>query len=167
MRWKALPVRCDRCGKLFPVSGIIGGNAFVTMQNVSVSAPCPWCGSPDGGHVPDGTYEVGESVERDLSTLDSAEVATLRSLLTEARTTQADDVVREISKIAPAIAEAIRSRPKSSWPGIIAVIVAFVALWQPADEPAPVVVDVNVNVEGDVDEPDLPPDETSGGRRDR
>lgn len=144
MGWKALPVRCGSCGRLFPADNVIGGNATVTLENVYVKARCPWCGSAEGGLVPDGTYSMGESVSRDLARLNEEEVKQLRGLLTHARATLTDESVQALAGIAPAIAEAIRSRPKSSWAAIIGTILMLIALWKPAAGQ-----EVNVHVEVD------------------
>ena len=107
------------CGAIFEVRGFIsgGGNATVQMTGNKVG-PCPRCGSM--GYVPDGVYEYKdylltlvkgpkESFEILLKVKALLEIHQKRS---QPATKQ--DIIDEIEKISPRVAEIVKKAPHTN-----------------------------------------------------
>jgi SEC-C motif len=127
---------CGSCRRLFVTDnsfGVTGGGSTeATLEDVEVG-PCPYCGGM--GHVPDGAYELSETVMRCIGSLTAEDKISLLSIATLARNQDltADEVADRIEKEVPAAAGLAAALWESSTPiaAWLAVSIALLAWLHP------------------------------------
>lgn len=101
-----------RCGAVFEVSNLIGGegNATIHMTGSKVG-PCPVCKSY--GYIPDGVYQYANNAVS-LLTGPETSVRVLQQVQDFLRSTKAstkEDVLKKVGTISPRTAEALEKAP--------------------------------------------------------
>lgn len=129
-----IPAVCERCGALFLANNLIGvqagGVATVSFVNSRVG-PCPSCGGT--GLIPDGLYEVTNTLVRRLSDVRVDDLVRLRDILRESQQkprVAPDEVVDQIEQAVPAVSglRALLSQggtPLATWITLLLMIVTM------------------------------------------